>query len=276
MKNLFVIISAVLLTLSLSAQYGRGGDVKFGIVGGLNIAYPVGNDMEDLIEDLDDQIDYLDDQSGVDANGGIKPRIGMHLGFSVDFPVADYLYISSGLIYSQKGFVQKMDMENDGSSSTYFDYTGWSGDPYYPGYGYGNWVTYSGSSVSQKMRIAVQLNYIDIPIGLKYATDEGFELSGGLIVSVLASDNVKADIDYDGPENNSYYEDYFDDIDDYEDLFDEDPEGFLTGLQLGVGYTFNEKFNISFKVQKTGNFGEIDDEDDNQNLTLQLSTGLYF
>ena len=130
--------------------------------------------------------------------------------------------------------------------------------------------------VEQKVSLATQLNYIDIPIGVKYATDEGFELSGGFIVSVLASDNVEGEIDYDGPGNDSYYEDYFDDIDDYEDAWDDDPKGFLTGLQLGVGYTFNEKFNISVKVQKTGNFGEINDDNDNQNLTLQLSTGLYF
>jgi len=273
MKRIFTILCAVILTFSLAAQ-----DVKFGIVGGLNIAYPVGNDMEDHIEDFDDYMDYVDDQSGVDAEGGIKPRIGMHLGFSVDFPIADYLYISSGLIYSQKGFVMKQNIENDGSSNTYFNYTGWSGDNYYPGYGYGNWVTIPGSSVSMDKRIAVQLNYIDIPIGVKYATDEGFELSGGLIVSVLASDKVKAEFDYDGTADDSYIEDYYEDEvgNDYEDLFDDDPRGFLTGLQLGIGYTFNEKFNVSFKVQKTGNFGEIDDEDDNQNLTLQLSTGLYF
>jgi hypothetical protein len=275
MKKLITFLFTVMLTISLSAQ-----DVRFGIVGGLNVAYPVGNDMEDAIEDFDDYIDYADDQSGVDAEGGIKPRIGMHLGFSVDFPIADNLYIGSGLIYSQKGFVQKMDYKNDGYSNTNFVYTGNSFDNYYgyPYYGYGYMNTTSGSSSSIDRRVAVQLNYIDLPIGVKYATDEGFELSGGIIVSILASDNVKAEIDVDGTGNDSYYEEYFEDEigNDYEDLFDDDPRGFLTGLQLGVGYTFNEKFNVSFKVQKTGNFGEIDDEDDNQNLTLQLSTGLYF
>ena len=246
MKKIFTILCAVLLTFSLSAQYGRGGDVKFGIVGGLNIAYPVGDDMEDYIDDFEDNIDDLDDQTGTDADGGIKPRIGMHLGFSVDFPIADNLYIASGLIYSQKGFVQKIEVE---------------GEQYYTS-GYYPYYTYSYQDVEQKVRVATQLNYFDFPISIKYATDEGFELSGGIIVSILASDNVKGYVDYDGPSNSSYYEDYFDDIDDYEDLWDEDPEGFLTGLQLGVGYTFNEKFNVSFKVQKTGNFGEINDDND--------------
>ena len=276
MKKIFTILCAVLLTFSLSAQYGRGGDVKFGIVGGLNIAYPVGDDMEDRIDDIDDQIDYLDDQSGTDAKGGVNPKIGMHLGFSVDFPIADNLFISSGAIYSQKGFTQKMEVKSDGYSSSNFYYTGNTYDIYYPGYGYGYFNNTTASSFTQKSKIGVNLNYIDIPIGVKYATDDGFELSGGLMVSILASDNVNADYEDDIPSYNNNSYDPFDDIDDYEDLFDEDPESLLTGFQIGVGYTFNEKFNISFKLQKTGEFGEINDDDENKNLTLQLSTGVYF
>jgi len=255
MKKIFTILCAVLLTLSLSAQYGGGGGVKFGIVGGLNIAYPVGDDMEDYIDDIDDQIDYMDDQNGIDADGGVKPRIGMHLGFSVDFPIADNLYIGSGFIFSQKGFVVQQEIEG---TQSYYNY---------PYYGY--------ADVEQKICLATQLNYFDIPIGIKYVTDEGFELSGGFMLSILASDGMNVDVDYDGP-NSSYYEDYYDDIDDYEDAWDDDPKGTLTGFHIGVGYTFNEKFNVSFKLQKTGNFGEINDDNDNQNLTLQLSTGVYF
>ena len=271
MKKIFTILCAVMLTFSLSAQYGRGGDVKFGIVGGLNIAYPVGDDMEDYIDDFDDMIDNQDDYNGVDAEGGIKPRIGMHFGFSVDFPIADNLYIASGAIYSQKGFVVKTEIDQDGYSGG-FVYTGNSYDNYYNGYGYGYFSGTSSSSTT-KTKASTNLNYIDIPIGIKYATDEGFELSGGFMLSFLASDNV--DYDYDDNDNNSSY-DPSDDIDDYEDAWGEDPENMLTGFQIGVGYTFNEKFNISFKLQKTGEFGEINDEDENKNLTLQLSTGVYF
>ena len=113
-------------------------------------------------------------------------------------------------------------------------------------------------------------------MNIKYATDEGFELSGGLMLSILASDNIKGNYDYDGPYGYYYGNDPYDDIDDYEDMFNEDPEGTIIGFNIGVGYAFNEKFNISFKLQKTGEFGEIADEDENKNLTLQLSTGLYF
>ena len=254
MKKLITILCVVALSLSVSAQ--REGDTRFGIVGGVNMAYPVGDDMEDFIDDFDDDIDYYDDQYGQDADGGVKARIGMHLGFSVDYFLADNIALASGFIYSQKGFVVEQNIK---------------GDQYVYNYPYSYYI-----NVKQELRIATHLNYFDIPIGIKYATDEGFEISGGLMLSILASDNVEADLDYDGPGNSSYYEDQLDDIDDYEDLWDEDPKSTLTGFQIGVGYTFNEKFSISFKLQKTGEFGEIADEDENKNLTLQLSTGLYF
>jgi len=256
MKRIFIILCALTLTLSLSAQYGRGGDVKFGIVGGLNVAYPVGDDMEDFIDDMEDQLDYMDDQSGIDAKGGVKPRIGMHLGFSVDFPIADNLYIASGAIYSQKGFVVKSEI--NGAQSI------WNGS------------YYTTVNTDRSLKIATKLDYLDIPIGVKYATYEGFELSGGFILSFLAADNV--DVDADGYSNYGYgyYNTVFEDIDDFEDMWGEDPEGMITGFQIGVGYTFNEKFNVSFKLQKTGEFGEMNNDDENKNLTLQLSTGLYF
>ena len=134
---------------------------------------------------------------------------------------------------------------------------------------------YPGQDYTREIRIGTQLDYIDIPIGVKYVTDDGFEISGGLIVSKLASDNMKVDADF---EPDDYYEDYYEeyDGDDYEDAYGDDPEETLTGFQAAVGYTFNEKFTISFKIQKTSNFGEINDDDDNQNLTLQLSTGISF
>jgi len=255
MKKLFTILCLGLLTCSLSAQIQ--GETRFGVVAGLNMAYPVGDDAEDVIDEFDDMIDYADDQNGIDAEGGVKPRIGMHAGFVFDYFLVDNIALSSGFIYSQKGFVIDYEMEG-------MQYQG------YPYYNYTN--------NEEELHIATKLNYFDIPIGVKYATDEGFELSAGFVISILASDNVDYDLDADY--NNSYYSSSSNDIDDYEDAWGEDPEETLTGLQIGVGYTFNETFNISFKLQKTGEFGEIywgnEGGDENKNLTLQVSTGLYF
>jgi hypothetical protein len=249
MKKLFTILCAVMLTISLSAQ--RQGDTKFGLVAGMNVAYPVGNDMEDFIDYWEDYIeDYNDPDQISDASGGVNPRIGMHLGAAFDYFLANNLALSSGLIYSQKGFVMRQKFTDINTGVT-------------------------GESTKYDFKFATQLDYIDIPFGVKYATDEGFEISGGLIISILASDKFNATATEDG-EN---YDEYFDDDyewEDYEDVWNQDPEKTLTGLQAAVGYTFNEKFTISFKVQKTSNFGAINSNDDNQNLTLQLSTGISF
>ena len=80
---------------------------------------------------------------------------------------------------------------------------------------------------------------------------------------------------------------------DFEDHWGgDDPMTTLAGFQFGIGYG-DDKLNIAFKLNKTGNFGEINmsqaiyggrspafpmtgEEDDNKNLTLQLSTCIYF
>ena len=76
--------------------------------------------------------------------------------------------------------------------------------------------------------------------------------------------------------SNSYYNNNQNDPEDYEDLFGDDPEGRNIGYHFGVGYHFNEKISVSFKMQQGGEFGEIGGDDENKNLTLQLSTSVYF
>ncbi len=250
MKRILSIILITLLSFSVSAQIGEG-DKRFSFVGGLNISYLNGDDGEDVVDDFEDMIDDYDDQAGVSAEGGIKPRIGMHLGFGYDYFIADNIAINSGLIYSMKGFRIKQDISGTTTSGSY---------PFY----YTN-------SIDSESDIKINLNYIDIPIGVKYVTDEGFELSVGVVISMLASDKV----DYDVDDSNSYYYNSQDEPEDYEDMFGEDPEGRVMGYHLGVGYHFNEKFSVSFKLQQGGEFGEIAGDDENKNMTLQFSTGIF-
>jgi hypothetical protein len=248
MKKITYLIFVSLLSFNISAQTSAG-DSRFGFVAGVNASYLNGDDGEDYVDDLDDAIDYLDDQQGVDAEGGIKPRIGMNIGFTYDNFVADNIALNTGFIYSMKGFVAKQEVKGN---QTYNNYT--------------------YNTVDIESKIAVQLDYIDIPIGLKYATDEGFEITGGLVLSILANDKIDYDVD-----DISYYAyNNNDEPEDFEDLYDEDPEKTIIGLNIGVGYTFNEKFNVSFKLQQGGELGEIGNEDENKNLILQLSAGVYF
>ena len=80
----------------------------------------------------------------------------------------------------------------------------------------------------------------------------------------------------DGVPGHEYYEDFGDDMEDYKDAFGEKPEGTVTGLTFGLGYTIDEQINISLSGQQTSSFGETAFGDDNQNLTIQLRVGYFF
>lgn len=264
MKKLITILCAIMLTFSLSAQ--RQGDTKIGMIAGANYAIPVGNDMEDAKENLEDYIDYIDDQYGGDADGGIKARFGFHLGMAFDYYLADNFALATGLSYSQKGF--RIVQESSLKQNEYW-YNSWTGQS-----------GFTDTEDKSEIKIVTRLDYLDLPVTIKYQTDEGFNVFGGLLIAFLVGEEVEADIDSKNESADNYggvYSYSYDDsdTDDYEDTWGEDPEGTLMGFMFGIGYDTGS-FNIAFKLNKTGNFGELNNEDDNQNLTLQLSTGIYF
>tara|TARA_S200000501_G_scaffold318073_1_gene311701 strand:- start:1379 stop:2137 length:759 start_codon:yes stop_codon:yes gene_type:complete len=230
-----------------------GGDFRVGLCTGLNYALPVGDDIEDWKDELEDDVDYYDDYEGMDLEASLNPRIGLNFGVTMDYFIADNFALSSGVSYSQKGFVTKSKVEAD---------------------------YYYGGDVEIERKGQFNLDYLDIPVALRFASDDGFEIFGGLMLGMLISDNVNVSAEFDGDNNSYYNEDYWDDygdeIEDWEDAFDEDPESMVNGFIFGLGYTIDEQFNISLSGQQTGNFGETAYGDDNQNLTIQLRVGFYF
>ena len=121
MKQILTLLSMFLFAFSVSAQFD---DIQWGVVGGLNYAVPVGEDIEDAKEDLEDLVDDIEDDGG-DAEGGIYGKLGFHLGVTGEYELQDNLSIVSGLQYSQKGGIQKVE----------YDYTYYYGGYYYPYYG---------------------------------------------------------------------------------------------------------------------------------------------
>ena len=254
MKQILTLLCAFLFAFSVSAQFD---DIQWGYVGGLNYAVPVGDDMEDLEEALEDQIDDIDDMNNGDDKGGIYGRLGFHLGVTGEYELKDDLSIVSGLQYSQKGFTQKIE----------YEYTSYSN------YGVNLKQEFEG-----KARFL--LNYLDLPIAVKYDLGNGFSVFGGLLFSFLISEKVNSEYEesnqYDNYGNISTDSDSDSETDDFDDIFDEgDPEGTLSGYQIGVGYEF-DTFNVSLKLNKNSNAFETHYGDDNQNITYQLSVGRYF
>ena len=238
MKHLFILLLCLTTSLITSAQYE--GEAKFGLIGGVNLVFTEGDDWEDYIDDIEDNVEYYNS-----GDFDLKTKIGMHLGMSLDYFLKDNLAINSGLIYSQKGFTIKTEMES-------YDY-----DYYNPSY------------TNIETTLDMTFNYIDMPIALKYISDDGFQIYGGFLFSFLMSDNADMDVDGTGY-------DYDSDYDDFEDLYGRDAEDSTTGMFVGVGFDLSEKMNLSLKVQKTGSFGKTGYGDENNNLTVQLSTGIAF
>ena len=253
MKKL-LLICTILITTVAYAQ--KKNDIKISIFSGVNIATPIGDDMEDYIEDYDDFLDlYQDTYSNItDADGEVMGRTGMHIGFDLDYFIKDNLAFNSGITYSQKGFKQDYDVKGYDSNTLV--------------------------SFRDKLNVVVKLDYLDIPLGIKFTNFNGFEVKAGILFCMLVND--KGDIDLDG-DNYTLDEDVIKDIDNFEDAFDEEPNSVLTGYQIGVGYTFNQRLFIGAKMQQTSSFGEMNDVitgsyndyEENKNLTYQVSIGVY-
>ena len=282
MKKIFTILCVTLFILNASAQ--SEGEMKFGIFTGANYAMPFGDDMEDFKDDLEDNMDDLEDM-GYDAEGGVYGRLGFHVGFGMDYFIKDNLAITSSLSYSQKGAKINQEVEGEQTQQVMiYDYAG------------GPWDYYSVTLDNySKSKANVQLDYLDLPIGIKFQTDDGLTVFGGILFSFLVNETVKFETEeeyqyieysYEYDQFGSSYQvgytvlkdsDSDSDSDDYDDTIDDDdPNSTLTGFQVGVGYTVGN-FNIAFKLNRNSNFGDIDGYgDDNHNVTLQLSTGVTF
>ena len=256
MKKIKILLFSLLLCFSASAQSSLR-PIQFSLIGGLNFAFPVGDDMDDLKDAFDDYED--NDYNGQDYDAAVLPRIGVNFGFGLDYFLSDQLSINSGLRFSQKGFKTCIEVERD----AYQIYQG------YPNYGY---TTVPGYEASQKL--SVNLNYIDLPIGLKFNNNDNFDLFGGLMYSFLVSEKLSWNID--DSQDSDAEDEYDDEYEEYEDFFGEDPETTTIGFYIGFGINLNEQMALQLNIQKTSNFGDTPFGDDNQNLTLQLTTAYKF
>ena len=249
MKKL-LLICTILITTVAYAQ--KKNDIKISLFSGLNIANPIGDDMEDYIEDYDDYLDFTEDYSNItDADGEVMGRTGMHIGFDLDYFIQDNFALNSGITYSQKGFKQD--------------------------YGVKGYDANTLVSFNDKFKAVVKLDYLDIPLGIKYINN-GLEFKAGILFCILVNDKVDVDVDFDFIDD-----ELLKDIDNFKDAFEEEPNSVLTGYQIGVGYTFNQRLFIGAKMQQTSSFGEMNDVitgsyndyEENKNLTYQVSIGVY-
>lgn len=253
MKNIFTILTVLVFT---SMTYSQN-NIEFGLFGGVNYAHPEGDYIDDLSENLEDQLDYYDDNDNynLDINrGGVIGRVGIHLGVSAEiaFQNNDNVSLMTSVSYSQKGFYSFMKIEGE--------YDNGSGNPY---------------DVMLKESVKIKLDYIDIPFLIKYNVNPNVYVFGGPLLSFLITEDNTVEVEYDeewNGEDDSDSETY-----DWDEAWSssDDLEERLMGYQIGIGF-INDKYDFSLKINKNSDFGEINGDDDNSNITLQLSTGISF
>lgn len=120
---------------------------------------------------------------GTQENSKYKPQSGFHIGPSFSYGFSDLMGIRGELIFSQKGSA--------------FEYDG-------PGYftirKNAEFITTSGT---RSMRMAINNNYLDIPLSFYTLFFEHLDVSIGAYASVLVGSSVKGDIEYSGKRDNS-------------------------------------------------------------------------
>ncbi len=222
MKKTLILIT-IFLSISANAQKGT---FKANLVTGLNLAVPVGPDVKQDRADMKKKDKEYSAKAGGSYSGSINPRLGFHLGGTVDYFINNKIAIVSGLIFSQRGYTTKIE-------SKYND-TGIWDTPYI--------------NINNKTT-TVKLNYFDLPISGKYYITENLFLNAGLVCSFLLSDKYHKKNEY-----TSYT--YVNAQDVIENKTEESSgsasaKSRLMGFQIGGAIT-KGKVGILFNISKTG------------------------
>ena len=174
-----------------------------------------------------------------------EEKIGLSLGAYAEIQLSDRWSVQPEILYSEQGFKQSGYLEGD------FPY----GDSELP---------FEGN-----VEITEKINYLKVPVMMKYYTGEGrkFFLEAGPELGINISSKAKTELD--GYSNSTRIKgSNTTDIKDY-------IEGVDFALNFGLGYKFNDKFNIGIRW----GFGLIDfdkSEDEQRNYVGTIGVGYTF
>ena len=134
MKKIFTILTVVALTTTVSFA-----QVQWGATAGINMANVAYSGDGDLDTDM---------------------RLGIRLGVTADITLSDAMTLSTGVLYSVKGFSQSID---------------------YSSLGLG------------KIEADQSLNYMEIPLHVSYGVSDAFSLIAGPYIGILVGTTVTID-----------------------------------------------------------------------------------
>ena len=229
------------------------GNFTFGPVFGVNYVTVVGDGIDSLKQQIKALNEPYNSIEGISSYGGLYSKIGFNAGFSFDYYFLDNIAFSSGLSYSQKGFIEKNALE----------------------------ITI-GLDYKKEEEKRINLNYFDFPLLFKYHLNNGVELSAGLLLSFLESDKVLIESTEIYQTNDSIsgniitITEHISDKKDYDDVVDDnEANALLTGYQIGVSYTI-KRLNFSLNLNRNNHFGAVAGKSKNSNITFQFCTRVNF
>lgn len=166
-----------------------------------------------------------------------KSKTGFTAGFMVEIPVAKNFSLQPELLYSQQG--TKISFSDNEVTNSHYKST-------------------------------IDLNYLNIPVMLKYYVLKGLSVQAGPQIGILLKANNKYQDNFLGYDNHESF-----DLKDYS-------TGIDTSVNLGLGYQFKNKFytdlryNISYSnVFKEGDVNHFINND-MKNRVFQITIGYFF
>ncbi|MFG4004835.1 porin family protein [Flavobacterium aquidurense] len=173
------------------------------------------------------------DQSGLSSSG----KTGFTAGMMIEIPMVKNFALQPELLYSQQGSKTSFS-DHDVTNSNY--------------------------------KSTIKLNYLNIPVMLKYYIIKGFSVQAGPQIGLLLKANNKYQDNFLGYENQESF-----DLKKYS-------SGIDTSVNFGLGYQFKDKFytdvryNVSYSnVFKDGDANYFIDGD-MKNRVFQITIGYFF
>lgn len=224
----------VLALISMESQ-AQEFSKKFTLsaLGGSNFAFASGSSVKEAQEDYED----------VGVESSVSPRIGIHLGVNGYYEITDKLQVGAGVIYSQRGYKENKFRDFTGDRSTKIDHD-----------------------------LNVSLNYLDVPLNLRYNMGNFYALIGPNI-SILMGSKYKYEAVYE-----TRYPGLANTVNESEDQGTvKSTNGLLAGYNLGLGVEGN-RIGFLMKMVRTGKASRTWDDNDMgsfdnygySNLTLML------
>ena len=206
----------------------------------MNDVIASGNGIDSINQKIQNDVDYYQTIDGVSFSGEVNSRKGFYAGFLIDYYFIDNIGISTGFIYSQKGYVVKRSLE----------------------------IT-TGFNYQNEERQIVNLEYFDFPLLLRYCFHNKTQISGGLLFSLLPPEKMRGFLmkgDKVVTESNEIFEtidsvsgslvtvtEFTRDEQDYTDVVSTIGPNFLFfGFQIGLSFDVDRFFlSLNFNRSKT-------------------------